>query len=89
VVAENRAFAAGDHVAPADKAFTINFENKDAGIPHNISIRDGGASGPALWTGEIFPGVASRVYQVTPLKAATYTFICDVHPTMTGTLVVK
>ena len=89
VVAENVAFVAGDHTAPADKPFTINFENRDAGIPHNISIRDGGATGPELWKGDIFPGVESRIYQVTALKAGTYTFICDVHPTMTGTLVVK
>ncbi len=78
------------HDAPAGKPFKISFTNDDAGIPHNISIRDGGATGPELFKGEIFPGVETRVYDVTtPLKAGTYTFICDVHPTMTGTLTVK
>jgi hypothetical protein len=92
ITAANIAFEGGtgaQHDAPADKAFTIKFVNNDAGIPHNVSIRDGGASGPELWKGDIFPGVDTRIYNVTPLKAGTYTFVCDVHPTMTGTLVVK
>jgi plastocyanin len=90
VTAENVAFVGGtseEHVAPADKAFTIAFTNKDAGIPHNIAIHD--ASGAEAWKGEIFPGVDTRTYQVTPLKAGSYTFVCNVHPTMTGTLVVR
>jgi len=92
IVALNIAFeggTGGEHVAPAGAPFTIKFQNDDAGIPHNISIREGGASGPALWKGDIFPGVETRIYDVSPLSPGTYAFICDVHPTMIGTLVVK
>jgi plastocyanin len=90
ITAVNIQFEPGDHTVPAGKDFTIKFDNNDPSIPHNVSIREGGATGPELWKGEIFPGIDSRVYQVTtPLKAGTYTFICDVHPTMTGTLVAK
>lgn len=92
ITAANLQFEGGTgaaHEAPADKPFTIKFVNNDASIPHNVSIRDGGPTGAEIWKGDIFPGVATKVYSVTPLKAATYTFICDVHPTMVGTLVVK
>jgi plastocyanin len=93
IVAQNIAFEGGPtaaHDAPAGKPFTIKFTNDDAGIPHNVSIRQGGPTGTELFKGDIFPGVETRVYSVTqPLQAGTYTFICDVHPTMTGTLTVK
>lgn len=92
ITAETIAFvggAAAEHVVPGDKPFTIAFQNKDAGIPHNIVIHDGGAGDPVIWNGDIFPGVETRIYQVPAIKAGTYTFICVLHPSMTGTLVVK
>ena len=70
-------------VAP-DVAFQIVFANNDASIPHNVEIKDGG--GASVYMGEIFPGVATRTYDVSPLPAGTYTFLCSVHPDMTGTL---
>jgi plastocyanin len=69
---------------PADTPFVIVFENQDAGIPHNVAISD--ASGAEVFKGEIFNGVETREYQVPALPAGEYTFICTVHPNMTGTL---
>jgi len=69
--------------APADEAFTLRFDNQEA-IPHNVSISD--SSGAKAFTGEVFAGPGSRDYPVPPLAAGSYTFICDVHPEMRGTL---
>ena len=73
--------------APAGKAFTLAFENKDAGTPHNVDIKK--PDGSEAYKGEIFPGPATKVYQVPALAAGTYSFVCDVHSTMTGTITVK
>ncbi|HVA86675.1 MAG TPA: cupredoxin domain-containing protein, partial [Candidatus Saccharimonadales bacterium] len=73
--------------APAGQAFTIAFDNEDAGIPHNIEIKD--ASGASKFKGEIVTGVTTINYSIPALTAGTYTFVCDVHPNMTGTLTVK
>jgi plastocyanin len=70
--------------APADKDFVIRFDNKDAGTPHNVEIKD--ASGQSVFKGEIFNGVAVKDYAVPALAAGTYQFICTVHPNMVGTL---
>jgi mono/diheme cytochrome c family protein/plastocyanin len=80
----NIAFEVKELTVPADAPFQIEFENKDAGIPHNIAIKD--ASGGDLFVGEIFPGVETRTYDIPPLPAGTYTFVCTVHPNMTGTI---
>lgn len=72
--------------APAGTPFQINFDNKDAGIQHNVSIHQGSPTGAEVFKGEIFNGVATRVYDVTGLDAGTYAFVCSVHPTMIGTL---
>jgi len=73
--------------APASKAFSITFANNDSGIPHNVEILD--ANNASVFKGAVFPGVATQTYQVPALKAGTYSFKCDVHPTiMTGTLTV-
>lgn len=72
---------------PAGAPFKIDFENKDASVPHNVEIKD--ASGASVFKGETFPGVGTRTYDVPALAAGAYTFVCTVHPTMTGTLTVN
>ena len=89
VTALNIAFNPTTLEAPADTPFQIDFDNQDASVPHNIAIHDGSPTGPEVWKGEIFPGPAKKTYDVPPLKAGTYGFICSVHPNMTGTLTVN
>jgi plastocyanin len=80
----NIAFVNKDLTAPADAGFKLEFDNQDAGVPHNIAIKD--ASGAEVFKGEIFNGAAVKTYDVPALKAGDYTFVCTVHPNMTGTL---
>jgi cytochrome c oxidase subunit II len=89
VSALNLAFAPTTLQAPADTPFKIDFDNQDASVPHNVAIHEGSPTGPEVWKGEIFPGPAKKTYDVPPLAAGTYGFICSVHPNMTGTLTVN
>ena len=84
--AKGVAFSTNALQAPAGAPFTLHFDNQDPSIPHNVEIKD--ASGGSKFKGDIFPGVAAKDYQVPALAAGTYTFVCDVHPNMTGTLTV-
>lgn len=72
--------------APASTPFQIAFENKDPGTPHNVTIHQGGPTGPELFKGTIFNGVETRTYSVPALDPGAYSFACTVHPTMVGTL---
>jgi plastocyanin len=78
--------------APADTAFTVTFENKDVGTPHNVHIfsadpaQDPNAQ--SLFMGDLVTGIDTATYQVFALPAGTYYFHCDVHPSqMFGTFV--
>jgi plastocyanin len=82
--AQNIAFDKTALTVPAGAAFQLVFHNNDAGIPHNVEIKDG--TGASVFKGEIFSGVDSRTYDVSSLPAGAYTFACSVHPNMTGTL---
>ena len=75
--------------APASTPFQIQFQNKDAGVPHNVSLHLGGSTGAELFKGTIFNGVETRTYDVPALDAGAYAFVCSVHPTMIGTLNVQ
>jgi plastocyanin len=75
--------------APASTPFQIQFTNSDAGTAHNVSIHSGGPTGPELFKGEIFPGVATKTYDVPALDPGSYSYVCTVHPTMVGTLTVQ
>jgi plastocyanin len=85
ITAQGVAFVETTITAPADKPFTIAFVNNDQGTPHNVALHEGSPTGREAFKGEIFPGVATKVYEVPPLPAGTYGFICTVHPNMTGT----
>jgi plastocyanin len=88
LVAHNIAFGTTSLTAPANTPFTIAFDNEDAGIPHNVQIKD--ASGASVFRGELVTGPTKVDYQIPALAPGTYTFICDVHPTtMTGTITVR
>lgn len=87
LTAVNIAFDPTTLDAPANTAFTLAFQNNDNGVPHDVAIKDGG--GAVVFGGEIFNGVDKRDYAVPALAAGTYTFVCTVHPNMTGTLTVQ
>jgi len=84
LVAQNVAYDLNAIEVTSGQPFTIEFANQDAGVPHNVAIKD--ALGMEVFKGEIFNGVETRTYQVPALPKGDYTFYCTVHPNMTGTL---
>jgi cytochrome c oxidase subunit 2 len=84
VTAEGSQFNTAALEVPAGEAFCIAFENRDAGIPHNVAIY---AGGEPIFQGEALNDAGSITYQVPALDPGEYEFICDFHPTtMVGTL---
>src|SRR4051794_22689420 len=83
LTAQNVAFVETSLTLPAAKPFGLAFDNEDAGTPHNVEIKDAG--GTVVFKGEVFNGVKTTIYQVPALTAGSYTFLCIVHPSMTGT----
>ncbi len=91
IVAQGIQYDTACLVAPAGQDFQINFDNMDAGTPHNVAIATDPAYADFIFTGDLVTGPKTATYDVTkdsgPLDAGTYFFRCDVHPTtMTGTL---
>jgi plastocyanin len=92
LVAEKMAFDLSTVTVPAGASVTLNFNNKDAGIPHNVSVYQNLAGGQTqpVFIGDVVAGPASITYHFTaPSAGGDYFFICDVHPQiMTGKFVV-
>jgi plastocyanin len=84
IVALNIAFEPTELTAPADAPFVIEMDNQDAGIPHNVEIKD--PMNMSVFMGEIVTGPIVTQYQVQALPAGDYTFVCTVHPNMVGNL---
>lgn len=85
LAAANIAFEPTSLTVPAGQAFTLRFNNKDAGTQHNVEIFDNkDFSGTPLFAGDLVTGVRSVNYAVDPLEAGPYFFHCIVHPNMTG-----
>jgi len=90
IAASELAFDVPSVDAPAGVAFTIVFDNKAAGVPHNVSIYTDASASTAILQGKIVTGPTTVTYRVRALDPGTYFFRCDVHPTqMTGDLVAK
>jgi len=88
VVAQGLAFDTDQIALPPDAPSTIQFEDKDAGVSHNIAIYTDSSLGTNLFRGQIITGPASIDYSIPALKPGTYYFHCDVHPTMHGSVTV-
>jgi plastocyanin len=89
VTAANITFDTDTIQLPADTATTITFVNEDAGVQHNIAIYRDDSLSEELFNGDIITGPDTIEYQIDPLPAGEYYFVCVVHPTtMFGTVVV-
>ena len=53
-------------------------------MPHDVAIRDAG--GAEVFKTPIVTGPDVAVFDVPALDAGAYTFVCTIHPNMTGTL---
>jgi plastocyanin len=88
LIAQNVAFQEKTLTVLGTKGFTVHFDNKDS-TTHNFAIYDK-KGGKELFKGAVITGPNTTDYQVKPLKAGTYYFQCDIHPTsMDGSLTVK
>lgn len=78
-------------VAPAGATVTVAFENRDAGVQHNLAVYTDAAAGTTIFKGPVVTGPGTATYTFTaPSTPGTYFFRCDVHPTqMTGSFVVQ
>jgi plastocyanin len=85
VAAENLVFTPVLVRAPAGEGFELFFDNRDT-VPHNARLVDG--TGQTIVQTEVFTGPSARVVDVSALVAGTYRLLCDVHPEMSGELIV-
>jgi plastocyanin len=83
IAAQELSFSTDRLDAPAGEPFRLVFENR-ASVPHNVSIH---GDGQDLFEGEVVAGPTTVTYAVPALDPGEYTFVCDIHPEMTGTLV--
>ncbi|MEW6477479.1 MAG: cupredoxin domain-containing protein [Actinomycetota bacterium] len=89
VAAKDKKFDKDCLAAPADQAFTIEFDNQDPAVPHNVAIYDVANGNKALFKGEVFVGPRKMTYEVPAQPSGTYEFRCDPHDdTMIGTFIV-
>lgn len=89
--AENLAFDKNELTATAGEEVTIALDNKDS-QPHNLMVFEGpDQSAPPLNDGQPFANPGQKVeYTLTaPATPGEYFFYCQIHPTMTGKLVVQ
>ena len=89
IVAYDNKFDKDCMAVPADQAFTIELDNQDNGLPHNVSLYDTANGNKELFKGEVIYGPSKIAYQVPAQAAGTYEFICDPHSEfMRGTFIV-
>ncbi len=82
LTADNIAWSTDELQAPADTDFTIVIDNQDSGVQHNLDIKE------TDFKTELEAGVTAQVLQIN-LPAGDYSYVCDLHPNMTGTLTVQ
>ena len=88
LLAKDLAFTPTEATMTAGTALTVVMDNQDAGVPHNVQLLGGMGDGTEVAKTEIVAGVAEASFSIPPLVPGTYRYICEVHPNMTGTLIV-
>jgi plastocyanin len=90
LVADDLRFSPTRLVVEADRPFEVMLDNRERGIPHNVSIYRDDRAESAILVGEISIGESQTTNRVGALAAGTYFFRCDIHRVeMTGALEVR
>ncbi len=90
IMAQNRTFNTSTITVPAGAQVTINFDNQDSGIRHDVAFYTDSSASNTIYrilsiTG---PNKITDTF-IAPSKPGTYFFRCDFHPTlMTGQFIV-
>ena len=87
LVSRDSAFDKDTITIAAGSEWTLALVNED-GAPHNVAIYTDASASESLFVGETITDT-TIVYDVPALEPGTYFFRCDLHPEMTGTLVVE
>jgi len=87
VTAEDNAFDQPAITLTAGEATTVFFRNRDE-ARHNIAIYTDASASASLFVGDTITNDAVS-YEIPPLEPGEYFFRCDVHPGMTGVVVVE
>jgi cytochrome c oxidase subunit II len=93
IAADNVSFNKDCLSGPVNKPFDIKFDNQEP-VPHNVVFFEGqNADAPRILPETAtppFPGPKETTYKLPALKAGSYFFHCEVHPTaMQGKLQVR
>ncbi len=87
ISAQDIAFDTSELSLAAEGEAAIAFDNRDAGIPHNVAIYTA-QGGEPIFQGEIITGPDSIEYRFPAPDPGSYYFQCDVHPQMNGSVAV-
>jgi hypothetical protein len=91
ITAMNMAFNTTTITVPASSSVTINFNNQDSGIYHNIAIYTDASANKSIFIGLPVIGISTIDYSFTaPSSPGTYFFRDNIHPrNMTGQFIVQ
>lgn len=86
ITAKDIAYTEALFDAPAGRPLDVTFDNRDAGIPHNVVLKAGPAFATEIFKSDITTGVSTEQFAIPGLVPGVYQFMCAVHPNMVATL---
>jgi len=81
IIAQGTAWDTTTLVGIAGVPLSLNYDNRDVGIAHNINFFNGAdATAESVASTEVAPGPETLTLNFGPLEAGDYYYQCDVHP---------